>query len=344
MPTANPPIQTAGRRWPHLVGAIAALCLVLSGLTAQAADAADEPGQITGTVTDASGTPLANASVMLAAVDGSSGIVVQTDALGHYSSASHPIAELAPGSYTVHSYKYPAYDDEAATWYQSKYWPNSATASGNTPVTVAAGQTQSGIDFQLDVASRIRLTVKSPSGAPMPHVNVGIWVFLNGAWEEYGAGPNVTNANGVYHRMVSVGEKFKFFVDPPANVNALTEWYSNKYSEATATPVEVPADGQTRDITIQVAPGVLKTTTVSIAGVRKVGRQLRADTASWGPAPVTKTYRWYRNGHFISGQTSRYYRLRKVDGGDRISVRVTQRKANYTTTSRVSARTGIIKR
>ncbi|MRJ76720.1 hypothetical protein GEV29_09245 [Aeromicrobium sp. SMF47] len=90
--------------------------------------------------------------------------------------------------------------------------------------------------------------------------------------------------------------------------------------------------------------GVLTAKKVTISGTAKVGRTLRAKTGSWGPAPVTSSYKWYRNGRAISGQKKSTYKVRKADVGKRITVRVTQRKSSYVTVSKLSSKTAKVKK
>ena len=47
----------------------------------------------------------------------------------------------------------------------------------------------------------------------------------------------------------------------------------------------------------------------------------------WGPAPVTLTYQWLRNGTPIAGATGSTYKLKNKDKGKKISVRGHRREA-----------------
>lgn len=162
------------------------------------------------------------------------------------------------------------------------------------------------------------------------------------------AGPNTTDTDGIYRKTVRIGDRCKFFIAQPAGG---AKWYGNTYSEATATEVSASAYGQLFDLTIQldpapapVAPKTLKIKKVSINGTAKVGKKLRASTSAWGPAPVRKSVKWYRNGRTISGQKNSTYTLRKADIGKRITVRVTQTKAGYKSLSKLSSKTKKVKK
>lgn len=93
----------------------------------------------------------------------------------------------------------------------------------------------------------------------------------------------------------------------------------------------------------KILAGYLTPVTPSISGTRKVGYLLTAVRGEWKPAGVTYSYQWLRNGKAISGATGKTYRLRSIDRGDRIRVRVTGRKTGYYTASRLSAATAVIR-
>lgn len=89
-------------------------------------------------------------------------------------------------------------------------------------------------------------------------------------------------------------------------------------------------------VTITVAPGTITSPAPTVVGTARVGRVVSAGTSTWGPGPVTKSYRWLRNGTPITGATSASYRLTAVDLGKKIGVRVTGTKAGYPTVVRTS--------
>jgi hypothetical protein len=336
-----------------------------TGVTHVANMTLEPAGHISGVVRDAAGEPLANASVSFQQTEFGSSFAVTTDSQGRYTTASGTDHGLVAGTYrAVADGPWSTETDPDAPDYESEYWKEASTYAAATAVTVAPGQTKTGVDFSLEVAPRIRLTVKDPAGQPLKNANVGIWYFYDGAWGPYQAGPNVTDANGVYRKTVSVGERYKFFINPPAGVDGVMEWYDNAYSEATATEVSATTVGQVRDITIQlgaapttpaptptspapavpVAPKTLKTSKVSITGTPRVGKTLRARTRPWGPSPVALSYTWYRDGKTVKGQVKSTYKLRNADKGKRISVRVHQRKASYVTANRLSGKTSKIRK
>lgn len=91
--------------------------------------------------------------------------------------------------------------------------------------------------------------------------------------------------------------------------------------------------------TAVVTPGVLTSATPRITGTAKVGSTLRATTGSWGPSPVTLTYRWYADGKLMSGGTKSSITLGTGHRGKRIVLKVTGAKQGYTSVTKASAAT-----
>jgi hypothetical protein len=91
-----------------------------------------------------------------------------------------------------------------------------------------------------------------------------------------------------------------------------------------------------------VVEGLLSTSTPTITGTRKVGYTLTAVPGTWGPAPVTLVYQWYRSGAAISDASGATYKIRSADAGEVITVKVTGSKTGYTTVSKTSAGTSAI--
>ncbi|WP_143055015.1 M4 family metallopeptidase [Nocardioides luteus] len=100
---------------------------------------------------------------------------------------------------------------------------------------------------------------------------------------------------------------------------------------------------RTSAATAKIAAGYLTAATPTIGGTRRVGYLLTAYPGTWKPSGITFSYQWLRNGVAISGATGKSYRLRSVDRGDRIRVRVTGRKTGYYTKTATSAATSTIR-
>ncbi|MBO1902968.1 choice-of-anchor M domain-containing protein [Leucobacter weissii] len=74
-----------------------------------------------------------------------------------------------------------------------------------------------------------------------------------------------------------------------------------------------------------------------ISGTAKAGRTLTARTGSWKPRGVKLSYRWAANGKAIPKATKSSYRVAKKYRGTRITVKMTGKKAGYTTAARTSS-------
>ncbi|CAH0157693.1 hypothetical protein SRABI26_00872 [Arthrobacter sp. Bi26] len=103
-----------------------------------------------------------------------------------------------------------------------------------------------------------------------------------------------------------------------------------------------PTVSKTSAATASIVKGTLAAPTPTIAGTRKVGSTLTAVPGTWGPAPVTLTYKWYRSGTLISDASSATYKLRSGDAGRTITVKVTGSKTAFNTASKTSPATATI--
>lgn len=91
----------------------------------------------------------------------------------------------------------------------------------------------------------------------------------------------------------------------------------------------------------KVGLGTLTAATPTISGTTKVSYTVTANPGTWGPAPVTLRYQWYKVSSAgatsaISGATASSYQLLSGLRGYRLRVTVTGSKTGYTTTYRWS--------
>jgi hypothetical protein len=84
-------------------------------------------------------------------------------------------------------------------------------------------------------------------------------------------------------------------------------------------------------------PKTLNPATPTISGSGVVGTTLVAEPGTWGPPPVTLSYRWLRDGATISGAVDPTYELTSADGGTAITVEVTGSKTGHGAVTQVSA-------
>ncbi|MGK3649383.1 carboxypeptidase regulatory-like domain-containing protein [Pseudarthrobacter enclensis] len=144
------------------------------------------------------------------------------------------------------------------------------------------------------------------------------------------------------------GPYYDWFVDGVADYRSNTRTFALTAADAGkkvtarlsvhAWPLQ-PYYGQA---TVTVAPGTLTAPVPTVTGTAKVGSTLTANPGTWGPAPVTLAYQWYRSGTAISGATAATYPLAAADLGKTMTVRVTGTKAGYTTSAKTSAATAAV--
>lgn len=93
----------------------------------------------------------------------------------------------------------------------------------------------------------------------------------------------------------------------------------------------------------RVAAGILSGSRPRISGTAKVGRRLTAMPGTW-TSGTRLSYRWYAAGTAVRGATGRTFTPTRAQVGKRMTVRVTGRKAGYTTLSKTSAATARVAR
>ncbi|MEI5672246.1 MULTISPECIES: carboxypeptidase-like regulatory domain-containing protein [unclassified Nocardioides] len=298
---------------------------------------------VTGRVTDAAGKPIEGVSVYFRTEPGRS---VQTDADGRYDSRDNEFLDLQPGPVLID------FDKWGDTLDDPVYW------SQQVQVTVVAGQAVQR-DASLAVRPSAVFTVRDAAGRPVVDAPLTIQVrdvdFNGGQWGPIQSGPHTTDATGRY-RFTAGFDEVRFQIGLPEGYTgpAVPEWWEDAYSFATARSLTFPAGvAPRRDLTMQLGPAPVTTPPAPakltparpvVRGKARVGRTLRARPGTWRPAPVRLTYAWFRGAKRIPGATKATYRVTRKDVGKRISVRVTGRKAGYTSASRTSAKTIKVRR
>jgi DNA-binding beta-propeller fold protein YncE len=119
------------------------------------------------------------------------------------------------------------------------------------------------------------------------------------------------------------------------SANAVGYAANTQTSTATGTVTSAATAAPTKG----VGPRSLTGHRPRIAGKAKVGRKLTAKVAAWAPAPVKLSYQWYAAAKRIRRATKKTLKLTKSLRNKRISVRVTGRKAGYTTVTEISKAT-----
>ncbi len=89
-------------------------------------------------------------------------------------------------------------------------------------------------------------------------------------------------------------------------------------------------------------PGIPVIGTPTVAGTARYGATLTALPGTWGPAPVSVSFSWLRDGAPIEGATSATYVAGVGDVGHRLSVAVTASKPGFGSLTRTSAQTAAV--
>jgi expansin (peptidoglycan-binding protein) len=218
-------------------GQVAVAAAPVTGIDAELAVG----GRIEGTIRNtATGEPVA-VSVCIAGISpGAFGGCTGSGSDGRY------VLTVAAGEYRVEFEPF-----EGA--FIAQYYDHSDHWWAATPVTVAVGETKTGIDADLGVGGRITGTVRLSGGAPVAQVRVC-------AWEATGLSSSgecgLTAADGTYalDRLPSAGYKVEF--TPPAESGLMPEFWNDKagWNEADAVAVSGEATVAGIDAYLDVKP------------------------------------------------------------------------------------------
>jgi Carboxypeptidase regulatory-like domain len=323
---------------------------VTEGSTTAGIDAElQEPGKITGRVTDNAGTPIAgvNVDVYNSSFSFETFRFAVTNANGEYT-----VEGLPEGEYRV------GFFPSSAT-YLSQYYNGQASFESANPVLVTAGKTTSGIGAALTEGGKIsgRLTdAYSHSGL----AKIEVSAYSRGL--EGGFGSASTNANGEYTitglRTGSYKVAFSWEFSeaefkacehaPRCPPKYITQFYSNQPSEATANPVAATAGALTPGVNAAMVPSVpFDTAAPSVSGTAAVGGLLSCSSGSWTgepeltlsvgwPLTTPFSYQWLRDGAPIAGANSSAYIVQAADVGHALVCEVTATNVAGRTSARSS--------
>jgi hypothetical protein len=284
---------------------------------------------ITGTVLDgaAGNAPLAGVSVNVVQNGYPAVGYAATDSNGNYS-----FVGLAAGTYEV---EFQPSNSDAVQW-----WQNAATESTSTPVVTTAGAVTSGINATLQAGGTISGTIsgKVSNGTVFPAEDALLAIYSPDG--SLFSDSIYAGDDGTYSITNLPAGSYKIYFYPqPDTTDFVPQWWKNKSTEATATPIVIKA-GQTRsDINPVFASTALKPSTPHISGSVKVGSTLTAKPGNWKPGTVSFAYQWSRDGVPVDGATGSTYVLSNADANSAITVTVTGSEAGYTTDSITSPAT-----
>jgi hypothetical protein len=293
-------------------------------------------GSISGTVTGAGGTALANSYVYLQDSERAYRGSAQTDAAGKYN-----IPALPAGSYRL------SFQDSSRQ-YITQWWKGKSSFESADSITVAAGQSITKRDVTLVKGSTLSGEVTDSDGKKITGVQVPVWQKTGSEWERVNAGYAY---NGTYSIPGLAAGTYKVGFTDYATGNSYDgtggdvyadEFYSDKPTLASATEITVKAGQSTAlDTAVMAVKSTLKTlitTTPTITGTAAVGKKLTAVATSWSPSP-TLSYQWNKDGAPIAGATASTYTPVAADLKGKLTVSVTGTKPGYTTVSKTTAAT-----
>lgn len=197
------------------------------------------------------------------------------------------------------------------------YTPVSSSSVGTAPVSLGTLTAyRPVISGTATVGSTLTATVTAWGPAPVTM-----------AYQWYRSGTAVAGATALTYPLTTADQGYTMTLRATGSKTG----YSTGYVDSAATAA------------VAAASTTLTSSVPTISGSARVGSKLTASAGTWGPAPVTLTYQWYRAGVAISGATATTYAPTSADRGATLSVRVTGTKTGYTTLSRDSSSTSRVK-
>jgi hypothetical protein len=307
---------------------------VTEGKTTSGIDAAlQEPGKISGEVTNLAGVPLSRVDVEVTSASADFDFEItksaSTNANGEYTVEGLPEGEYRVGFFPNES------------TYRSQYYNDQASFTAANLVHVTAGGTTSGIGAALKEGGKISGTV-TDSVTHGRLAKIAVYAFsANPEVEGYSSGFAETNANGEYTVVgLSTGSfKVEFYWEfseaeskacehaPRCIPRYITQYFNNQPSPATANAVGATEGGLTSGINAVMVPSVpVNTALPVVSGTPTVGSVLSCSNGSWTgepeltlavgwPLTTPFTYQWLRDGAPIAGATSAAYVVQAADVG-----------------------------
>ncbi|TGN99956.1 hypothetical protein PN36_29875, partial [Candidatus Thiomargarita nelsonii] len=197
-------------------------------------------GNITGTVTDSAGNPLAGISVLVFRWNGTkwewatSGI---TDAAGNYD-----VGDLNTGTYRV------GFKD--FSWrYALEYYDDVLDFNHATDIAVTLGTPTTGINAQLALAGNLSGTVTDSAGNPLAKIHVWAYRWNGSKWFPLNLG--ITDAAGYYDIKILAPGTYRIrFIDPSETYGY--EYYDDVLDINSGTDIPVTAENTTPNINAQL--------------------------------------------------------------------------------------------
>lgn len=196
-------------------------------------------------------------------------------------------------------------------------------------------------DVTLEASALISGTATVPAGYSLGGRKVAVAVFP--VSDPTAVAANYVTDTGSYAvGGLPAGEYRVQFVSVIGGV--YSEWWNNAPTPAKATRVTLAQAGIRGDVSASLATlQVMDSTAPKITGNPIVGQTLKVSTGAWTPG-VTFSYAWYANGVAISKATGSSFVVTSTQLAKKITVKVTGRKASFSTVALTSAATGTVLR
>ncbi|HWX88005.1 MAG TPA: carboxypeptidase regulatory-like domain-containing protein, partial [Solirubrobacteraceae bacterium] len=324
---------------------------VAEGNTTSGIDATlQEPGKITGTVTNSAGVPIQGVAVNVygSTISFEPIKTVFTDANGEYT-----VEGLTEGAYEVGFIP-------SGSKYLAQYYNGQLSLGSANPVLVTAGKTTSGIGATLTEGGKISGTV-TDAYSHGRLAKIGVSAYASGVEGSFGYAS--TNANGEYtiSGLRTGAYKVEFSWEyseaegkacehaPRCPPKYITQYYNDQPSEATANPVAASVGTLTSSINAAMVPSVpFNTAAPSVSGTPGTGGLLSCSSGSWTgepeltlsvgwPLTAPFAYQWLRDGGPVAGATSPAYIVQAADVGHALVCEVTATNVAGHTSARSSA-------
>lgn len=299
------------------------------------------PGaSISGRIIDGDGNPLEQATVWVSrADDENASTSVTTDADGDYR-----VRALPAGDYVLMITYW------EGTTSLTEWWDNAQSDEFSTPITLAIGQSVSGVDVTLSPddnsildthTGKLSGVLRNGAGEPI----AGAWVGVMDAGGRFGD-TVVTDADGKWSmNRLSVGS-YKIEFSATVGGEEISEYWDNAPDFESATVITL-ADGEQRtDLDAFLGPDPLPAIpdapTPTVSGSAVVGATVSAGIGVWSDG-TTLTLKWLANGTPIPGATDSTFTVTGAQLGKKLSIRVTGTLDGFSTTSKTSAPTASVK-
>jgi hypothetical protein len=301
---------------------LAVLVVIAVALGAAPSALAASTGQISGTVTRASGgAAIQEIEVCAFSTSAEEFSAESFGCATTSSSGEYTITGLASGQYDV-EFMSPS---ESEPGYITQYYDGTTSFEDAKAVPVTAGGTALGIDAALEEGGRITGDVtRASGGAPIE----GIAVCASAVHGE-GFGCAKTKSNGTYTITGLAGGNYdvEFFPSFESGLDFIAQYYNDRSSskEAEAVPVTAPMTTSNIDAAMQsTSTPPANTTAPVLSGTPIIGSTLLCAPGLWTGKPVPAfSYQWLRSGAPIAGANASSYTVQNADAGGSISCEVT---------------------